>query len=195
MDLGATSSFILEPTDNDTMRRKPRHWSQSFFDSELMTGIVVSAATMCTTVLTSYILAVHHDPQTAQTSAFFTWLYVQVLMAYNLRTFRQPVILKGLFSNVGMLVWLLLTAVLSIVISMSYFVRSNLGLVSLSLERWFLIVFLAAAGTCWIELAKFLVLALQGRKDSSYRSWDSTQTNSNQTAQMLDENVPLTQSV
>ncbi|CAM6098046.1 unnamed protein product [Calypogeia fissa] len=193
MDLGASSSFLMEPADSDIMKRKPRHPSQRFFDSELMTGILVSAATMCTTVLASFIFAIRNDPQIAQTSAFLTWLYVQVLMAFNLRTFRQPVTLKGLFSNVGMLAWLLLTAFLSIVIGMSQFVRRNLGLVTLSGQQWRFIILLALGGTCWIELVKLLVWTLQRRKEVSDSGWHPREAKSSQSHETMDETLPLTQ--
>lgn len=96
----------------------------------------------------------------------------------------------------GMLAWLLVAAVLSIVIGMSHFVRSNLGLVSVSGKHWLLIMGICLAGTCWIELVKFVVWTFPRRKVESHRgNWHSAETNSRQNAAMVDDTVPLPRGV
>ncbi|KAG6541556.1 hypothetical protein Mapa_017078 [Marchantia paleacea] len=158
MDLGSSSSFVMEPRDSDLMKRKPRHPSEKFFDFELVAGIFVAAISMFATVLTSFFYAIYHEKETAQTSVFFTWLLVQVLMAFNMRTFREPVVLKGIFSNMGITVWFIATVSLAILLCSSTFFQEHLSLVPLSTSHWLYIIVMSLAGSCWIEITKLLML-------------------------------------
>ncbi|BBN14343.1 hypothetical protein MPTK1_6g10870 [Marchantia polymorpha subsp. ruderalis] len=164
MDLGSSSSFVMEPRDSDLMRRKPRHPSEKFFDFELVSGIFVAAISMFATVLTSFFYAIYHEKETAQTSVFFTWLFVQVLMAFNLRTFREPVVLKGIFTNMGINIWFIATVSLTILLSSSTFFQEHLSLVPLSTSHWLYIILMSIVGSCWIEFAKMLMLCFSSNQ-------------------------------
>jgi magnesium-transporting ATPase (P-type) len=45
------------------------------------------------------------DEPAAQNLSFLAWLLGHVLLALNMRTFQQPLLQKGIFSNPGMVVW------------------------------------------------------------------------------------------
>ncbi|KAL2650525.1 hypothetical protein R1flu_018653 [Riccia fluitans] len=163
VDLGASSSFVMEPQDCDLMKRQPRHPSQKFFDKELLVGIFVTAVSMSATVLTNFFLAIHYDKESAHTSVFFTWLFVQVLMAFNMRSTRQPVCFKGVFSNMGITIWFIATVSFVILLSSSSFLQKHLSLVPLSIPHFLFIAFTSVVGTCWIEVGKFLMFLSRSR--------------------------------
>ncbi|KAH9571482.1 hypothetical protein CY35_02G096300 [Sphagnum magellanicum] len=156
MDLGASTSFVMESADSDIMRRQPRHHSQQFFDAQMMGGILVSAASIIFVVLSSFSYGIYHNPNTGQTSAFLAWLFSHVLLAINMRTICEPLLKKGPFSNVGMLIWLLAAASLGVLIAVLGSVRMYLKLVPLPLHQWLVIIAFSVVGTFWVELVKIL---------------------------------------
>lgn len=156
MDLGASTSFVMESADSDIMRRQPRHHSQQFFDAQMMGGILVSAASIIFVVLSSFSYGIYHNPNTGQTSAFLAWLFSHVLLAINMRTICEPLLKKGPFSNVGMLIWLVAAASLGVLIATLGSVRMYLKLIPLPLHQWLVIIAFSVVGTFWVELVKIL---------------------------------------
>ncbi|KAG0592818.1 hypothetical protein KC19_1G283300 [Ceratodon purpureus] len=166
MDLGASTSFVMEPADTDIMNRPPHSATKRFFDRELVGGILVSAVCMLLTVLSSFAYGIHHDPETAQTSAFVAWLLAHVLLAFNLRTIREPVYDKGFFSNPVMLVWLVTAFGLGATTAASGILRRHLKLVVLPLSQWLFIAGICVCGTFWVEAVK-IILARRTRTDDN----------------------------
>lgn len=169
MDLGASTSFVMEPADTDIMSRPPHSATKRFFDRELVGGILVSAVCMLLTVLLSFAYGIYHDPETAQTSAFVAWLLAHVLLAFNLRTIREPVFVKGFFSNAVMLVWLVTAIGLAITSAASGILRRHLKLVALPWSQWLVIAGICVCGTFWVEAVK-IILYRRTRTDDSDRS-------------------------
>jgi Ca2+-transporting ATPase len=156
----------MEPADTDIMSRPPHSATKRFFDRELVGGILVSAVCMLLTVLLSFAYGIRHDPETAQTSAFVAWLLAHVLLAFNLRTIREPVYDKGFFSNPVMLVWLVTALGLGLTTAASGVLRRHLKLVVLPLRQWLAIAGICVCGTFWVEAVK-IILARRTRTDDS----------------------------
>jgi magnesium-transporting ATPase (P-type) len=57
MDVGASSSFTVEPADGDLMGQPPRSPSDPFFDRPMMTMIAAGAASLLTCVLAAFFYA------------------------------------------------------------------------------------------------------------------------------------------
>lgn len=154
MDLGASTSFVMEPADSDIMHRPPYRSTDRFFNHELLGGILVSAVCMTLTVLLSFAYGIHAGDESAQTSAFLAWLLSHVLLAFNMRTIHDPVYKKGVLSNPAMLVWLISAVSLGALIAVSATIRHHLKLVSLPASQWLAIATISVAGTAWVELLK-----------------------------------------
>lgn len=177
MDLGASTSFVMEAADTDSMQRPPRHHSRRFFDTELIGGILVSAVCMTFTVLTSFTYGIFHGKDTAQSSAFLAWLLSHVLLAFNMRSIREPLHYKGVFSNLYMLVWLMAAVTLAVCIAIFHTLRTHLNMVSLPVGHWLVIVAISVCGSFWVEVVKVItqwkVLKGQGSGFSSRETVDA----------------------
>ena len=154
MDLGASTSFVMEPADSDIMHRPPYRSTERFFNLELLGGILVSAMCITLTVFLSFAYGIYVGNESAQTSAFLAWLLSHVLLAFNMRTIRDPVYRKGVLSNPAMLVWLISAISLGALIAVSATIRHHLKLVSLPASQWLAIATISVAGTAWVELLK-----------------------------------------
>eukprot|EP00243_Klebsormidium_subtile_P005584 TRINITY_DN224_c0_g1_i2.p1 TRINITY_DN224_c0_g1~~TRINITY_DN224_c0_g1_i2.p1 ORF type:complete len:918 (+),score=144.50 TRINITY_DN224_c0_g1_i2:515-3268(+) len=167
MDLGASTAFVMEPADSDAMTRAPERARAYFFDREMLTWIATSAGCMAACVLTCYCYGLALlDERSAQTLAFLAWLLGHVLLALNMRTFYQPVLYKGLFSNVGMLIWF---AAAFLFASACISLPQIAGLLDLSrLDVSSILVVLASTVvlTSWIEVGKMLTW-MRRREDVS----------------------------
>ena len=166
MDLGASTSFVMEPADTGIMNRPPHSAKKRFFDHELVGGILVSAVCMLLTVMLSFAYGIHHDPTTAQTSAFVAWLIAHVMLAFNLRTTREPVYDKGFLSNPVMVVWLVTALGLAITSPASSILRHHLKLAVLPWSQWLIIAGICVGGTFWVEAVK-IILARRTRTGDS----------------------------
>lgn len=156
MDLGATSSFVTEPSDSDTMSRPPQSASAPFLSPSLLLTILTSALSLLVPALSAFAYALHHSPATAQSATFLACLLSHVLVAFNLRTRKQPLSRKPLFSNPAMLVWLSAAVALAAASAGSASVRSHLKLVVLDAAQWTFVAVVSVCGTFWVEVVKIL---------------------------------------
>ena len=92
----------------------------------------------------------------AQTVAFVTWMIGHVLLAFNLRSEREPLFKIGLFSNPLMLVWAVATVIFVLLVTFVPFVQSILKTAPLSPGQWGLAIGTAIIGTFWLEIRKVL---------------------------------------
>ncbi len=107
MDVAASAAFISERPEADLMQRPPRDPRAPFLDRALVGSLFGGAAGLAASVSFVYLLTWYSGAgaTTAHTAAFVTWLVGHVLLAFNLRTEREPVLRLGLFSNRVMLWW------------------------------------------------------------------------------------------
>lgn len=86
-----------------------------------------------------------------QSLYFYGWLLGHIFLALHLRSFHQPLVVKGVFSNPAFLVWA--GAVLLLVVLLALFppLGQVLGLVGLTRREWFRLTSLALVGTGWME--------------------------------------------
>lgn len=157
MDLGASTSFVVEPADQDVMTRQPLKHSAPFFDTPLISGVLASAASMTASVFGSFSLGVHAGKETAQTCAFMSWLLAHVMLALNMRTSRLPVTKTGWLTNRGMCIWFVAVVAFAILASTQIVLRDHLQLVRLPTRIWVPLVVVCILGTFWIEATKVLL--------------------------------------
>ncbi|GAQ86811.1 p-type atpase [Klebsormidium nitens] len=140
------SQFPLRPLHRAAAR---------FFDREMLTWIATSAGCMAGCVLACYGYGLARlDASSAQTLAFLAWLCGHVLLALNMRTLREPLFLKGLLSNPGMVLWFVAAFALA---AGCVFVRplaDVLKLAQLDARSVGVVLGSALLLTCWIEVGK-----------------------------------------
>jgi Ca2+-transporting ATPase len=159
MDLGASAAFVAEGPEGDIMRLPPRDPRASFLDRRMVMSIFISAAGLFGAVFAAYYLAWsgYHDLVLAQTSAFVTWLIGHVLLAFNMRSERQPMYVLGILSNRTMVLWAVSAVAFAVLVAEVPFLHQAVKTTFLPPEMWALIILLAIAGSFWMEVVKIAV--------------------------------------
>jgi len=158
MDLAASATFVVEPPESDLMRQRPRDTQSAFLNRPMVTSILISAVGLFAAVSVSYLITWWSGASViqAQTVAFVTWLIGHVLLAFNLRSEREPLLHLGLLSNRLMLVWAAATVVFVLAVTLVPGVHVLLKTSALSSDQWGLVLATAVVGTFWLEVRKWL---------------------------------------
>lgn len=158
MDVAASAAFISERPEANLMQRPPRDPRAPFLDQALVSSLFGGAAGLFAAVSFLYLLTWYSGAgvTTAHTAAFVTWLVGHVLLAFNLRTEREPVLRLGLFSNHVMLWWAGATLAFVLAVTLVPAVQTAVNTTSLSAATWVVILVAAVVGTCWIEIVKWV---------------------------------------
>jgi magnesium-transporting ATPase (P-type) len=165
LDVGASSSFVAEPADPDVMDRPPREPRNALLDGPMLARVAVGGLSAAGCVLAGYAYGLAHPAasgapgeSSARTFAFATWLLGHILLAMNMRTVSQPVTLaRGVLENRALLAWTVAVAALAGLAGGVPSVAAFLQLEVLSAREWGVALGIAAAATCWMELAKYAV--------------------------------------
>ena len=160
MDVGASTTFTLEPADGDLMLMPPRHPSLPFFDDELLQATLAGGVSLLLVVLLSGGAPGWHGGREGgredaaeyrQSLYFYGWLLGHVFLALHLRSFHQPLVVKGVFSNPAFLVWAGAVLLLILLLALLPPLGQVLGLVGLPPREWLRLSLLALVGTGWME--------------------------------------------
>ncbi len=158
MDLMAAAAFVAEGAEADLLDQKPRDPRARFMDRPMIGSIFTSSLGLFAAVSALYLFTWYgtRDQTTSQTMAFFAWLVGHVLLAFNMRSERQPMLQLGIGSNRIMLIWGALVAVFLLVISLIPAARQLMRITSLTLSQWGLIIGATFMGTIWMEVKKMI---------------------------------------
>lgn len=158
MDLAAAATFVAEPAEADLLDRKPRDPKAKFMDSAMISSIAASALGLFAAVSVVYLLTWYgtHNLVAAQTVAFYAWLIGHVLLAFNMRSERQPILQLGLVGNRLMLIWGGATAASLILLSLISPAQQVLRVHAPSVAQWISILSATFVGTFWIEVRKWI---------------------------------------
>jgi Ca2+-transporting ATPase len=106
MDLGASTTFVIEGPESDIMTRAPRNPKQRFLSFSFNTWVVIGGLCLFCLVLFSFLMG---NPTAsisyARSMAFTAWMFGHWLLAFNFRTLNEPVVYHGLLSNPLMFLW------------------------------------------------------------------------------------------
>jgi Ca2+-transporting ATPase len=127
-------------------------------DKAMITSLVISSMGLFAAVSAVYLSTWYgtHDQMTAQTVAFFAWLIGHVLLAFNMRSERQPISQLGLGSNRLMLVWAGAVASFLILVSLFPGAQHLMRITTLTASQWAMILGATFLGTFWLELRKLI---------------------------------------
>lgn len=156
MDLAAAATFVAEPPEEDVMQRPPRDPKERFMNRAMITSIFTSAAGLFLAVSFVYLLTWYSgaDQIVAQTVAFAAWLLGHVLLAFNMRSARQPLYQVGFFTNRLMIAWGIAASLFILLAVYFQPLQTVLKTATLSGSQWVLILSAIVVGTFWIEIYK-----------------------------------------
>jgi P-type Ca2+ transporter type 2C len=156
MDLAAAAAFVAEPAEGDLMHMPPRNPKAAFMDRAMITSILVGAMGLFAAVSAVYLFTWYQgaDQVEAQTVAFAAWMIGHVLLAFNMRSERQPILQLGLGSNRLMLAWGVAVAAFLALISLIPGAQNLMKITTLTASQWAMILAATLIGTFWIEAYK-----------------------------------------
>ncbi len=159
MDLGASAAFVSEKEESDIMNRPPQDSHAPFLDRGMIRSIFASASGLFLAVSIAYLATWYstQDIFQSQTAAFVTWLLGHVLLAFNMRSDREPLLKLGLLSNKVMVAWGMAAAAFAVLVTLLPEAHSAFKTASLSESTWIMIIILSLAGSFWIEVYKWVV--------------------------------------
>jgi Ca2+-transporting ATPase len=158
MDLMAAAAFVAEDAEADLLDQKPRDPKARFMDKAMAGSIITSSLGLFAAVSVVYLSTWYgtQDQMTSQTATFFAWLIGHVLLAFNMRSDRQPIFQFGLGSNRMMLIWGAAVAVFLFLISIIPGAKNLMKITTLSGLQWGVILGTTFPGTFWLEIRKIL---------------------------------------
>lgn len=144
--------------EDDLLKQKPRKPRSRFMDRGTTDSIFTTALGLFLAVSFIYLTTWFRSGDTvaSQTSAFFAWLVGHVLLTFNLRSERQPLLRRGADSNRLMIVWGILVAVFLAAVSLIPAAQSVMKITTLSVGLWSQILLATFIGTFWLEIKKWL---------------------------------------
>jgi Ca2+-transporting ATPase len=167
MDLAAAATFTAEPSEGDVMKLPPRDPRGRFMDRAMVTSIFTSAAGIFLAVSLVYLMTWYSGAgqMTAQTVAFAAWLLGHVLLAFNMRSARQPLYQVGFFSNRLMIAWGMAATIFILLAVYLKPLQTVLKTTALSSSQWIMILCAIAVGTFCLEIYK--VLSFNRKRESA----------------------------
>ncbi|HEX2993242.1 MAG TPA: cation-transporting P-type ATPase, partial [Anaerolineales bacterium] len=138
MDLMATAAFVAEKAEADLLDQKPRDPNGKFMDPAMIRSIFTSALGLFAAITIVYLTTWYgtQDQATSQTVAFCGWLVGHVLLAFNMRSERQPLFQLGLASNRMMLIWAGVVALFLILVMLIPGAQHLVRVTTLSALQW-----------------------------------------------------------
>ncbi len=156
LDVAALGGFLYEREEIGLMAFTGKNNSSTFLNKRLVFSVLISSIAIAAAVssIYFYILDSSGNLERAQTAAFSAWILAQLFLAQNLRTEKEPVIIKGVFSNKVILIWGVLVFLSLLIITIVPPLQSVLHTADLSGVDWITIILGTAAATFWMEVVK-----------------------------------------
>ena len=154
MDLMAAAAFVAEKPEADLLDQKPRDPRARFMDQAMIITMVYPALVLFAAVTGLYLFTWYDTRNLAssQTVAFYAWLVGHVILAFGMRSERQPVQRLGLTSNPVMLAWGAAAAVFLALASAIPEAQTLLKITTLTGLQWAMIAGAAISGILWSVL-------------------------------------------
>ncbi len=162
MDLGASTTFVVEPPEEGVMNRPPRTPRRRFLDRQMVSGIFGGGLVLGGAVLVVYAWATHAalGEEMARSAAFATWMVGHLVLAAHMRSDR-PLLRGGFRFTLPFAIWGLTVAGLLLLAALVPSVGHRLHLVSLSSRLWAIVVTAGVVLPSCFALQKWLVRSRQ----------------------------------
>ncbi len=165
MDVVAIGAYLAEMEEPGLMKQPPRRNNRSFIDRPVALNLAFSALAVTVAVAGIYLYVLYSSGSLvrAQTAAFAAWLLAQLFLAYNLRTEKEPIFLKGFFSNRVINVWALMVILMMVALTAFPDLQVIMHTYYLTASDWILIILGTAASGFWLEAYKLVNHFLAGK--------------------------------
>ena len=149
-----------EKGDPDIMDHKPRPPKEPIINRFMLTGVIVQTIAITTTTLIAYAIGSNHqDPRYAETLAFVTLVFSELLRAYTARSERYPLARIGFFTNKWMNWAVLASCALTLVVLYVPFLAEIFNVLPMGWEEWRLVIPLFLIPSIAAEAVKYIVTA------------------------------------
>jgi Ca2+-transporting ATPase len=147
----------LEKGDPDIMRRPPRPTHEPIINREMRVGIGIQTLAIAGVTLTAYLLGLRMFPGNqilAETMAFTTLSFSELLRAFTARSERHSLLSIGLFSNRAMLLAVASSALILLAVIYLPFLQPLFDTVPLVWVEWRILLPLLIVPALAAELTK-----------------------------------------
>ena len=149
-----------EKGDPDIMVQKPRPPKEPIINRFMQLGVAVQTVAITVTTLIAYAIGLNHnDPRFAETMAFTTLVFSELVRAYTARSERYPLLRIGVFTNKWMNLAVMASAALMIPVLYVPFFQDIFNTLPLGWEEWRLIIPLFLIPSVAAEAVKYIVTA------------------------------------
>jgi len=154
-----------EKGDPDIMEQKPRPAKEPIINKPMLIGVIVQTIAITTTTLIAFKIGLNQpDPRYAETLAFSTLVFSELIRAFAVRSERYPLLKIGIFSNKWMNWAVLGSSVLMLLVMYVPFLQKIFNTVSLGWAEWQLIIPLFLIPTIAAEALKYITAAIDKKK-------------------------------
>jgi Ca2+-transporting ATPase len=156
MDLGASTTFVAEPPEEDVMGRPPRDPRRPFMDRAMQIGVLASGLSLAAAVLVPYLWVWQQggDLVEAQTAAFVAWMLGHLVLAAHMRAQHQLLLRTNPGANRPFLIWLVAAVALVGFGLQVPFLQARLHLAPLASSTWVIVLVSALVFPSWWEFWK-----------------------------------------
>jgi len=150
----------VERGDPDIMERPPRPPAEPIINREMRLHVAVQTVAKAGATLLAYGVGLRlhpEQPKFAETMAFATLAFSELLRAFTTRSERHSILRIGLFSNRAMVVAVLLSLAATLPVLYVPALQPIFDTVSLGRDQWLLILPLVALPAVVHELTKWVV--------------------------------------
>jgi Ca2+-transporting ATPase len=160
----------LEKGEIDTMQQPPRSPREPIINGSMITMIVVQTVAITTAVLGAYLIGLDRFgdiPLMADTMAFVTLSFSELIRAFSARSERFTFIKLGVFSNPAMVWAVLASLVLLVLVVYVPFLQPIFDTQPLGWAQWQIVGPLILVPTLSAELTKVLTRGIAQRRSST----------------------------
>ncbi len=150
----------MEKGDPDIMDRPPRPTKEPIINREMLVGLAVQAVVMTVAVLASYSIGLSRYPgnlEAAQTIAFCTLVFSELLRAYTARSERYSIVKIGVFGNKWMQYAVGASLVLMLLVIYVPFLQPIFDTIPLTFQDWIVMAPFIAVASIAAEMTKFFL--------------------------------------
>jgi len=149
-----------EKGDPDIMVQKPRPPKEPIINKFMQLGVVIQTIAITSTTLIAYAIGLQHkDPRYAETLAFVTLVFSELLRAYTARSERYPLLKIGVFSSKWMNIAVLASTALMLVVLYVPFLQNVFNTLPMGWTEWRLVIPLFLVPSLAAEAVKYIVTA------------------------------------
>jgi Ca2+-transporting ATPase len=155
-----------EKGDPDIMEQPPRPPKEPIINRFMQVGVLVQTIAITITTLVAYKIGLRNqtDPKFAETMAFATLVFSELIRAFTARSERYPLLKIGVFSSKWMNLAILTSGALMFAALYVPFLQNVFHTVSLGWSEWRLIIPLFLIPSIAAEAVKYYVTWRAGKK-------------------------------